>query len=202
MENERIRAIYDRHARGYDRGEAATEWLLGRRLRRRILDSASGDVLEVGVGTGASLGHYPPGCRVTGVDLSAAMLAAAREKAALLGLPVTLHQGDAQRLPFGDGSFDTCVSQLTLCTVPDPAAALRELRRVCRPDGSILLLEHTTSTNPVLACACRLYAPLQARALGCHLNRPILELTEQAGLRVRRVERHVRGIVLLIWARP
>lgn len=173
--------------------------LLGR-LRRRALRGASGDVLEVGIGSGASLSSYPPGCRITGVDLSPVSLEHARRRAAELGLDVTLLESDAQALPFEDSSFDTCVSQLSLCTIPDPLAALRELRRVCRPDGQVLLMEHTTSTWPLLVPVCWLVSPLLTRTAGCHPNRPVEELVRQSGLKLESSERRAAGILRLMRA--
>lgn len=202
MDTSQIAEVYDRGARWFDAETAVMERAVTRRLRRKLLRTARGDVLEVGIGSGASLRTYPPGCRITGLDLSTEMIARARNKAEKLGLDVTLVRGDTQELPFEDASFDTCVSQLSFCTVPDPLAGLRELRRVCRPDGQILLLEHTTSTNRLLAPVCRHSGPVLTRSIGCHPNRPILQLVEQAGLTVQAHERNLAGIIVLIWARP
>lgn len=201
-ENRRIQEIYDSQARWFDAGSAPGEWLIMRSLRRRLLRDAFGDVLEIGVGSGASLPYYPRGCRITGIDLSEGMLERARRRAGKLGLDATFEQGDAKALPFEDGAFDTCVSQLSLCTVPDPLAALRELRRVCRPDGWVLLLEHTTSLNAVVAKVCVHCGPALTRSVRCHPNRPVLEFVKQAGLVIEREERRLTGIFRLVWARP
>ncbi len=199
MENERIRRIYD--TQGWRLGGPVDRALLGR-LRRRALRAATGDVLEVGIGSGASLSYYPPGCRITGVDLSPVSLEHARRRAAEMGLDITLLEGDAQALPFEDSSFDTCVSQLSLCTIPDPLAALRELRRVCRPDGQVLLMEHTTSTWPPLVPICHLVSPLLTRTAGCHPNRPMEELVRQSGLQLESIERRAAGVLRLMRAIP
>ncbi len=199
VDNERLRRIYDEWEPRL--GGPVDRALLGR-LRRRALRGARGRVLEIGIGSGASLPYYPPGCDITGVDLSRVSLQCARSQARELGLQATLIEGDAQALPFEDASFDTCASQLTLCTIPDPLAALRELRRVCRPGSSVLLMEHTTSTLFLLAPLCRSVGPLLCRPLGCHPNRPMEELVERAGLRLEVTERHVAGIVRLMRAVP
>ena len=201
MQNRWLQDFYDQQARWFDLGSRPLESTLMRPLRRRLLADAAGDVLEIGIGTGASLPYYPPGCKITGVDLSSGMLAQAARRARKLGLDVTLRQADAHSLPFEDASFDTCVSQLTLCTVPDPLAALQELRRVCRPEGRVLLLEHTTSLNPALAKVCLYCGPVLTRRAGCHPNRPMLELVAHAGLHSERLERHVAGVFVLVWAR-
>lgn len=202
MGSEQIRRFYDEHAPQLEAAMRPLESAFLGRLRRRLLLSARGHVLEVGIGSGASLSQYPPACRVTGVDLSSAMLDIARLKARRAGIEASLLQADAQSLPFSDSRFDTCVSQLSMCTVPDPVLALRELRRVCKPDGRVLLLEHTKSTSPVLAPLCLRWGPCLTARAGCHPNRPITELAAQAGLKVRRAERYLAGILVLIWAAP
>lgn len=201
MDSRRIQEVYDRQARWFDLGASPGEWTIMRPLRRRLLSAATGRVLEIGIGSGASLPYYPRGCDLTGLDLSAGMLERGRRKARKLNLDVTLLQGDAERLSFEDCSFDTCVSQLSLCTVPEPLAALREMRRVCSQSGQVLLLEHTTSLNPALAKVGLHYGPVLTRAVGCHPNRPVPELVERAGLHVERLERHVTGLFVLVWAR-
>ncbi|MDQ3856026.1 MAG: class I SAM-dependent methyltransferase [Chloroflexota bacterium] len=201
-QHQRIAELYDRQAPGFDLGSWPVERAILGRLRRRILADASGEVLEIGLGTGASLPYYPPDCTVTGIDLSARMLQRAERRARRLGLTLHAHQGDAQHLTFAARSFDTCVSQLSLCTVPDPVAALAELRRVCRSDGRVLLLEHTTSLNAVLAKVCLYLGPRLTATAECHPNRPMLQLVEQSGLEVVRFERHLAGIFVLVWARP
>lgn len=203
MDAEGIRRIYDRLAPRYDWLELVPELLLGlRRYRRELVAQARGDVLEVGIGTGKNLPHYPPGCRLTGIDLSPAMLERAARRAARLGRPVALLPMDAERLAFPDGSFDTVVSTLSLCTVPDPVRALREMGRVCRPDGRILLLDHVRSAAPWIGWLQDRLTPGNVRRLGCHLNRDSEALARAAGLRVDRVRRHRLGIVALVEAAP
>jgi ubiquinone/menaquinone biosynthesis C-methylase UbiE len=106
------------------------------------LQQASGKVLEVAVGTGKNLNYYPRGCRIIAVDLSREMLNIARNRAAKLAKQVSFLVADAEALPFPDNSFDTVVSSVSTCTFPNPVAALKEIARVCRPEGKVLLLEH------------------------------------------------------------
>lgn len=203
MAERRIREIYDNQARTCGGGACgALDGFLMGRLRKRALRAARGEVLEIGIGLGASLPHYPPDCRITGLDLSPGSIERARARARNLGLEAELHVGDAQALPFADARFDTCVSQLCLCTVPDPLAALRELRRVCRPDGLVLLLEHTTSTNALLSPLCRLCGPLLTATVACHPNRPVECLVAASGLTVQGVDRRFAGVFRLIRATP
>jgi len=196
-----IREIYDRLAPRYDRREAVVEWLL-RGHRRRLLRRARGRVLEVGIGTGRNLPYYPPGCRITGIDLSPEMLRRAEERAARLGRDVTLLPMDAEELSFPSGSFDTVVSSLTLCTVIDPIRALSEMARVTAPGGRILLLEHGRSPYLWLSRLLDRLAPHQVEKYGCHPNRNVLALVQAADLVVLRSERHLLGMLHLIWARP
>lgn len=198
-----LRAAYDRFARWYDLSLAPLEWALLGRLRRRLLRRARGRVLEVAAGTGRNLPYYPPGIEeLVLMDLSPEMLARARRRAARLGRPVRFEVGDAQVLAFPDGSFDTVVSTLATCTFPDPVAALREMGRVCRPEGRILLLEHGRSDRPWLARWQDRTAPAHARHLGCYWNRQPLELVRRAGLRVVEAERRALGLIYLVEARP
>lgn len=201
MAEQRIREIYDNQARACGgRVCGSLDGFLMGRLRKRALRAARGDVLEIGIGLGASLPHYPPGCRITGVDLSPGSIECARERAKQLGIDAELLVGDAQALPFEDARFNTCVSQLSLCTVPDPLAALRELRRVCQPGGSVLLLEHTTSTSVLLAPICRLCGPMLTATVACHPNRPVERLVSASGFTVQGVDHHFAGVFRLIRA--
>ncbi|MDP2725923.1 MAG: class I SAM-dependent methyltransferase [Dehalococcoidia bacterium] len=125
----------------YDWGMVLVERALSSH-RRGLLERAGGLVLEIGVGTGATLHYYPSGCRVVGIDTSPAMLRRATLKAAQLELAFTPLIMNAQQLAFPDGYFDTVVSSFVLCSVADPKQTLCEIRRVLRPDGKALFLEH------------------------------------------------------------
>lgn len=192
---EEIRERYERLAHRYDLMEAIPEVLVIRRLRRRLLARARGEVLEVAAGTGRNLACYPPGCRITAVDASPAMLEIARRRAARLRLDVEFHLMDGQALRFPDARFDTVVSTLTTCTYPDPVAALREMARVCRPEGRILLLEHGRSDRPRIARWQDRRADRHARTAGCHWNREPLELVRAAGLLPSLSRRTLLGVL-------
>jgi ubiquinone/menaquinone biosynthesis C-methylase UbiE len=138
---QRRRRYWDRQARGYDRKLARAERSLLAGGRAWVCGQASGDVLEVAIGTGRNLPFYPPDVRLTGIDLSPGMLARAGQRAEELGRAVDLRVGDAQALELPDVSFDTVVCTLSLCCVPDDRAAVAELCRVLRP-GGLLLLDH------------------------------------------------------------
>lgn len=141
-----LRDAYNLIARVYDRTEVLQRPFVGS-TRAGLLRRAAGRTLEVAVGSGHSLRHYPEDVEVVGLDLSTAMLGLARNRADDLGRPVALVEGDAQHLPFPDQDFDTASCLLALCTIPDQRAALAEMYRVLRPSGLLLLLDHIEYTR-------------------------------------------------------
>src|SRR5436305_5315872 len=140
-----VRRHYDETAPRYDRQIALFERILFGDGREWVCSQADGDVLEIAVGTGRNLRHYPAGVSLTGIELSPEMIAIAREQAAALGLEADLRIGNAEQLEFDDESFDTVTCTLALCTIPDDRAAVMEMWRVLRPGGRLLLLEHVRS---------------------------------------------------------
>jgi ubiquinone/menaquinone biosynthesis C-methylase UbiE len=135
-------SVWDRRAATYDRAPGWVERVAIGDSRAWSCASARGRVLEVAIGTGRNLPYYPAGVALTAVDLSPGMLAQARRRAAALGREVDLRVADAERLPFADGSFDTVVCTLAVCSIADRAGALREMYRVLRADGRIVLVDH------------------------------------------------------------
>ncbi len=196
-----IGRIYDSFASHYNTAKAFLEFLLLGRLRRVLLRRAEGRVLEVGVGTGSNFEYYPEDCEVTGIEYSFGMLAKARKHSRQLGKKMTLKQGDAQKLPFKTGSFDCVVDTLCLCTYPDPVKALREMKRVCKKGGQILLLEHGRSSQGFIERLQRWRAEKHYAQLGCHLLREPLELVRKAGLEIVEEKRELFGIFSVIRAR-
>ena len=157
--------------------------------RRALMSNAHGRVLELGVGTGSNLSFYPLEVTdVVGIDPHDAVLDRAAQQVRKLesnGLPyrIRLQRADAARLPYEDGAFDTVVAFLTLCTVPDFAAAAREAYRVLRPDGLLLVLEHVgAEEGSLLARWQRRLDPIWSRAaVGCHLDRNTGRVLREAG---------------------
>ncbi|MCA9688545.1 MAG: class I SAM-dependent methyltransferase [Myxococcales bacterium] len=161
------------------------EWFMELRAsgwRRQLWSLVEGkQVLEIGVGTGASLRHHPSGARIVAIDISERMLLRARRKAERLGVGSTLMLGDAQELPFADDSFDSVISSFVFCSIPDPLLGLREARRVLRPGGRLLLLEHVLSERPVLRQLMRWMDPIASRISGAHIDRATVATVEEAG---------------------
>jgi ubiquinone/menaquinone biosynthesis C-methylase UbiE len=143
--SERLRRYWDKHARSYDRQMAFWERRLFADRRQWVCPQASGEVLEVAIGTGRNLPLYPQGIRLTGIDFSPQMLQLARRRAEQLGRQVELRLGDAQALELPDACFDTVVCTLSLCAIPDQRQAIAEMRRVLRPGGRLLLLDHVAA---------------------------------------------------------
>ncbi|MGH2531716.1 MAG: class I SAM-dependent methyltransferase [Thermomicrobiales bacterium] len=199
----RIRDIYDKRASTYDASVGRGERLVLGDLRQRFGAELRGETLEVAVGTGLNLPYYTDAVtRAVAVDLSHGMMTIARERARALGRQVAFAQMDAQRLAFPDATFDSVAISLALCTVPDPVAALRELARVCRPDGRVVLLEHVLSPVPPVAWLERLLSPVQERFIGCHLNRRTIETARSMGFAIESERRRLAGVFRLVVARP
>ena len=197
MDKDELQRKYNEFARWYDFGEALPEALAVRNLRRELLQKASGRVLEVAVGTGKNLRYYPRACHITAVDLSPHMLEIARKRAARLGLQADFLTGDGETLPFPDETFDTIVDSLTLCTFTNAIAALREMARVCRPEGRILLLEHGRSDREWLGRWQDRRAERHVEKFGCRWNLDPPRLVREAGLPVKASHRTFFGI---FWA--
>lgn len=202
MSVDKIRAVYERCAPTYERGEWISERLFLARLRRRLVSRARGRVLEVGIGTGLNLPYYDRGTVITGVDLSKPMLERALSRAHRLGRQLAVETMDAEALTFADQTFDAVVSTLTLCTAPDPVKVLREMTRVCRPRGRVLLLEHGLGTWAPINWVLSRLAPGQLRRYACHLTRDVAAFPEQAGLGMLHCERHLFGVFVLMQAAP
>ena len=199
---ERVGRVFDKMAKKYDRQMGFWERVLFGDARQWATAQATGDVLEVAVGTGLNLPHYPHGTNVVGIDLSEGMLAIARKRVADLDLAdrVELRQGDVQALEIPDASVDAVVSTFTFCTIPDPLAAAREARRVLRPGGRFVLVEHGPSSRRWMRAGMRVAERLTMRFGADHLTRdPVPYLTE-AGLGAGEVSRSKAGIVFRVVA--
>lgn len=200
----KTRRRYQRISRFYDLMETLAEkryhpW------REKLWAKINGtEVLEVGVGTGKNMSHYPAVAHITGIDLTPGMLEQARKKARTSGIDshVDLQLGDAQALDFPDNSFDTGLATFVFCSVPDPVLGLREMKRVVRPGGKVLLLEHMRSPNSTLGVLMDLLNPLVVRMVGANINRRTVDNVRKAGLEIEQVEDlGMGGIFKMIVAR-
>lgn len=209
MIDERItrltRERYDRKASSYDCEMAIMERLAMRRWRELLWSKVpqpgekSLRILEVGVGTGLNFRFYPEGAEVTAIDLSPKMIAKARSKAERDGVKVDLREMDVQRLDFPDNCFDVVVSTCVFCSVPDPILGLREVARVLKPDGKVLLLDHVRSET-VFGVIMDLLNPLVVRLSGANINRRTVDNVKRAGLKIANVDSFFFDIVKLTQA--
>ncbi|WP_246998410.1 class I SAM-dependent methyltransferase [Halosolutus gelatinilyticus] len=198
---EEIRAVYADCADWADRFDWLDRRLTGR-YRRELFGDAEGRVLDVACGTGPNFEYLPESVDLVGIDISPEMLSKARTRLDDLPIDGALREMDAQDLAFADDSFDTVISSLSTCTFPDPVAALREMDRVCRPDGRILLLEHGRSDVGPIARFQDWRADSHYETAGCRWNQEPIENVVQADVPIVEVSNRFLGIVTLIEARP
>ena len=201
FDRERARRAWDRFARAYD----PTILLLERGLlgdgRRWLGARATGDVLEVAIGTGRNAHYFAPAVRLAGVDISPRMLARAKRRALALGRTVELGVGDAEALKFADASFDTVVFSLALCSIRDDRAAVHEAMRVLRPGGRLLLLEHVRSPHRLVRVLQAGLESITVRSLGDHQLRDPRAHVLAAGFELVTAKRSRLGIVERLEAR-
>ena len=197
---ERVRKLYDKSAARYDRKIAVPERLLFGSGRQWAAGHAAGRTLEVAAGTGRNLPYYGA-VTLTAVDLSAAMLDLAQQRAAALGRDVELSVADAQALPFDTAQFDTVVATLALCSIPDDRAGVAEMARVLKPGGRLVLLDHVRSPLAPVRAVQRVLEPLFLRLEADHLLREPKRRVAEAGLHIEQCERSKLGLVLRLAAR-
>jgi ubiquinone/menaquinone biosynthesis C-methylase UbiE len=193
----------------YDAIMWPAERLLLRRWRRRLYGAIVADaggaglrVLEIGAGTGVGFAFYPAGITVSAVEPSVAMAARARERAGRAAATIEVVEARVEELPFTDGSFDCAIATLAWCSVADPLAAFAEVRRVLRPRGRLLLLEHVHSRWQPARRLQSLAAPTWRRvAQGCRLDQDTVGLLSAAGFAVERRRDHLLGWVVELQAR-
>lgn len=200
-ETAKVLRTWEKNAPSYDRQIAFLDRVLFAGGRQWLGARAEGRVLEVAIGTGLNLPHYPPDARLTGIELSPAMLAIAERRAADLGRDADLRTGDAEALPFADRTFDTVVCALSLCTIPRSATAIAEMKRVLVPGGRLLLLDHIGSSWPPIYAAQWLLERITIRAAGEHFTRRQLPLVRAAGFEIVEAERLKAGTVERVHAR-
>mmetsp|Transcript_21324 Transcript_21324/g.87150 ORF Transcript_21324/g.87150 Transcript_21324/m.87150 type:complete len:268 (-) Transcript_21324:564-1367(-) len=202
-----LAAEYDRYASEYDALEEsvfADQFGL-KDLREFVTKRADGEVLEIAVGTGLNIGYYDAN-RVEsfmGVDISGEMLKIASARGSSLGTKASFRVEDASRLSFNSSSFDTIVDTYSFCTFYDPQAVVRELRRVCKPTGKLVLVEHVRSDNRILGAYQNITnAAVKTMSKGCSWNQNIPQLLENEGFQISFQRRFLAGTVIAVVARP
>lgn len=189
IDSRRVHRVYEILARVYD---DCFDWALGPGRKRAVgrLPIRPGQrVLEVGVGTGLSLPHYPPDCHVTGVDISESMLGQARERVAVLGRSdIDLRLMDARELTYPEATFDHVLAPYVISVVPEPRKVMAEMLRVCKPGGTIVVVNHFRHRNPAIRICERLLTPV-SQWVGFRLDLPLEDVTGTPGLETAHVER-------------
>ena len=198
---DRWRRYWDKHSASYDRQMLFLDRVLFKDSRTWVCSQAAGETLEVGVGTGLNVPFYPANVRLTGIDLSTAMLAIARSRPKRQDLTVQLLDADAHALPFAYASFDTVVCTFSLCAVPDEGLAIAEMYRVLRPGGLLLLADHVASSAWLVRGIQRLLEVITVRQGGEHFLRRPVERVRAQGFEIAKVERFKLGIVERVAAR-
>jgi ubiquinone/menaquinone biosynthesis C-methylase UbiE len=195
--------LHNRAARDYINSEWSRENLFGvAKKRRQLFSQATGDVLDVGCGYGMNFPYLINAIHITGIDFSSVMLDKARDVTRGITKPIDLREGDAEALQFADNTFDTVISALSTCSFYDPLAALKEMQRVCKPDGRILLIEHGRSQWGWLGRYQDAHVHQQIEMGGCRWNQEPLELAKQAGMKIVKSDRSLAGIFHTIEALP
>ncbi|MSR86196.1 class I SAM-dependent methyltransferase [Candidatus Woesearchaeota archaeon] len=193
-ETEKIKKRYNRYSYIYDCTECPCELFSFQKYRKNIISSLGGKVLEVGVGTGKNIPYYNK-VDYTGIDFSKNMLAKAKKK-----FPkAKLLYGDAQELEFKDNSFDYVITTFVLCSIPDPVKALKEMKRVVKKEGKIIMLEHVRSKNRLIALWQDIHNPITKFLFGFNINRDTKQNIHKAGLIMTKDQALALGDVLQLF---
>jgi len=193
-----IKRRYNRVSKIYDVMDKPMEMMTPETWRQEILEGASGKILEVGVGTGKNLKYYPSQIEITGIDFSEKMLAKARRKAKTMFIEPSLINMDVQNLEFEDNTFDYIFTTYVFCSVPDPVEGLKEIKRVLKRGGKLIMLEHVRSEKLLLGLLMDILNPLVVRMIGANINRNTVGNIEKAGFTQVFVEDRVGDIVKYI----
>lgn len=183
----------------YDIAMSPLEKRSFRKIRKEIIGRATGRVLEIGSGTGVNFPFYQNVEHVDAIELNSMMIEKSKNRQRFATVPIKMHSQSAEKLDFIDKTFDSVVATLVFCTIPDPVNALKEIKRVCKPDGKILFFEHVKMKHPFLVRMQNTLTPFWKWICdGCHLNRDTLQLITEAELKVKRVQSYYKGLFLVI----
>lgn len=180
-QNDKIKHRYDRVAAVYDLFEQPMEIMALKKWRMELLKEMNGKILEVGVGTGKNIEFYPDQADITAIDFSSKMLLKAKDKATRWKKNVNLLEMDAQKMSFPDNTFDYVFTTCVFCSVPDPVQGLKEIKRVCKPGGMIILIEHVRSKKRLLGLLMDLFNPVVLKLYGANINRRTVQNVMIAG---------------------
>ena len=194
MKNETniIKKRYDRYSIFYNFLESIPEKLFISKWSKKYITPLKGKILEIGVGTGKNLQYYSKDANVTGIDISSGMLNKAIKKSNRLKRNYSLLKMDAQDLKFKNNSFDIVVFTFVLCSVPDPVKTAEEIKRVCKPNGKIVMIEHVLSKNKFIAFLQYLHNPITKFLLGFNIDRDTISNIKKAGLKIT-IERNLKS---------
>jgi ubiquinone/menaquinone biosynthesis C-methylase UbiE len=196
--------LYRRIAPAYDLLDLPFEYFRYRSLRRMLFAGLSGRILDAGVGTGRNMDFYPPGATITGIDVSPEMLTRAAHRRARLGLDATLLERDIRDTGLPDDAFDAVVASFVFCVLPQEHhhAALRELARVCKPDGEVRLLDYTRPSKGFRRALTQLWEPWISWAYGASYDRNVEPALPDAGLEIVETRFVVDELIKHIRAKP
>lgn len=201
-ESAAIKKRYDRIAPYFEGLEAVMEGLFFKNWRQKLWEKVDGyHILEVGVGTGKNFDFYPANARITAIDFSQEMLRQAEHKKNRKHISVELNEMDVQSLQYADNSFDTVIGSFVFCSVPLPLKGLKELCRVCKPGGQVLLLEHVLSSKPLIAKIMNFLNPVIVALVGANINRNTVKNIQACGFASVHVDERSGDIIKLIEAR-
>lgn len=193
---------------GYDRVAKVFDYLRGGDMKRwatpqqSLFEHMSGKVLYVGTGTGQEIVNFPPGLNITAIDLSIKMLEKAKPRADAYDGKIRLKTMDTHQLAFADNSFDTVVAVCVFCTVTDPVQGLKEIKRVLKPNGKLIMFEHVMSRNPVYGLILRIMSIFTVAIEGTHLDRDTVDNIHKAGFTVEKEQNAYLDIVKALIAKP
>lgn len=183
----------------YDMAMRPLEKTKFKKIRKKLVNQASGRVLEIGSGTGVNFPHYQNATQVDAIEPNPLMKERALKRMEETSIPIQIYQVKAERLPFADNTFDSVVATLVFCTIPEPIKALQEIQRVSKPKANILLFEHVRINHAFFGKTQDILTPLWKKACdGCHLNRDTLELIKQSNMSVLKVDSYFNGVFLSI----
>lgn len=187
----------------YDPVMLPFEYLFTRRIRKQLTAKAKGEVLEIGAGTGLNFSHYPAHIQhITALEPNEWLQKKASERAIHAHLPIDILQGKGEHLPFENDTFDTVVLTLVFCTIDDPITALKEIERVLKPGGKLLLFEHVRLQSPFLGWLQDKITPAWQRiADGCRLNRDTLHLIKARSFDIITIKSIMFGLFIVVDAR-